>query len=138
VRLAERSCSVRVDRSVSLASRRVWHNEPCPRRAAAGSARPVCRARACTGASGRGAPETRADAYRGRRPPDKEPAMNAVPVRRRPLVLATATAALAGAAMLVGVGSGHADSTPIGPLPAGSVATTSTRPGQLVAVALPR
>jgi hypothetical protein len=32
----------------------------------------------------------------------------------------------------------HADSTPIGPLPAGPVSTTTTSPGQLVAVALPK
>lgn len=32
----------------------------------------------------------------------------------------------------------HADSTPVGPLPAGPVANTTTPPGQLVAVALPR
>ena len=31
----------------------------------------------------------------------------------------------------------RADSTPVGPLPAGSVATTTTKPGLLVAVALP-
>lgn len=31
----------------------------------------------------------------------------------------------------------HADSTPVGPLPAGPVAKTTTAPGQLVAVALP-
>jgi hypothetical protein len=32
----------------------------------------------------------------------------------------------------------HADSTPVGPLPAGSVSSTTTLPGQLVAVALPK
>jgi hypothetical protein len=38
---------------------------------------------------------------------------------------------------LVAAGVGHADSTPVGPLPAGPVASTVTTPGQLVAVALP-
>ncbi len=46
-------------------------------------------------------------------------------------------AALALGILLLGAGVGHADSTPVGPLPAGSVATTTTKPGQLVAVALP-
>jgi hypothetical protein len=32
----------------------------------------------------------------------------------------------------------HADSTPVGPLPAGPVSSTTTQPGQLVAVALPK
>jgi hypothetical protein len=32
----------------------------------------------------------------------------------------------------------HADSTPFGPLPAGPVSTTTTSPGQLVAVAMPK
>jgi hypothetical protein len=32
----------------------------------------------------------------------------------------------------------HADSTPVGPLPAGPVSSTTSPPGQLVAVALPR
>jgi hypothetical protein len=38
---------------------------------------------------------------------------------------------------VVGSGVARADSTPVGPLPAGSVATTTTSPGLLVAVALP-
>jgi hypothetical protein len=38
---------------------------------------------------------------------------------------------------LIGAHSGRAVSTPIGPLPAGPVSTTTTRPGLLVAVALP-
>ena len=54
---------------------------------------------------------------------------------RRAIALVTAGIALA--VMLVAAGAGRADSTPVGPLPAGSVATTTTRPGQLVAVALP-
>jgi hypothetical protein len=40
--------------------------------------------------------------------------------------------------MLVSAGPGRADSTPVGPLPAGPVATITTKPGLLVAVALPR
>ncbi len=47
--------------------------------------------------------------------------------------MAVATAALA----LLCASAGRADSTPVGPLPAGPVATTTTKPGQLVAVALP-
>jgi hypothetical protein len=38
---------------------------------------------------------------------------------------------------LIGAQSGRAVSTPIGPLPAGPVSTTTTKPGLLVAVALP-
>jgi hypothetical protein len=37
----------------------------------------------------------------------------------------------------IGAQSGRAVSTPIGPLPAGPVSTTTTKPGLLVAVALP-
>jgi hypothetical protein len=47
------------------------------------------------------------------------------------------TAAAVVAAMLIGAGAARADSTPVGPLPAGPVTTTTTKPGQLVAVALP-
>jgi hypothetical protein len=54
---------------------------------------------------------------------------------RRAIALVTAGATFA--VMLAAAGAGRADSTPVGPLPAGSVATTTTRPGQLVAVALP-
>jgi hypothetical protein len=36
------------------------------------------------------------------------------------------------------VGSAHADSTPVGPLPAGPVQTITVKKGQLVALALPR
>lgn len=43
----------------------------------------------------------------------------------------------AGLALLSGAAA-RADSTPVGPLPSGPVATTTTAPGQLVAVALPR
>ena len=39
--------------------------------------------------------------------------------------------------LLSGATAALADSTPVGPIPAGQVATTATRPGQLVAVALP-
>ena len=41
------------------------------------------------------------------------------------------------ASMLVGAGVARADSTPVGPLPAGPVSTITTKKGQLVAVALP-
>jgi hypothetical protein len=54
---------------------------------------------------------------------------------RRAIAVVTAAATLA--VMLAAAEPGRADSTPVGPLPAGSVATTTTRPGQLVAVALP-
>ena len=47
--------------------------------------------------------------------------------------IAIATATLA----LLCASAGRADSTPVGPLPAGPVAATTTKPGQLVAVALP-
>jgi hypothetical protein len=50
-------------------------------------------------------------------------------------------AALAGVAAvlsLAGASVGRADSTPVGPLPKGPVSKTTTKPGQLVAVALPR
>jgi hypothetical protein len=55
---------------------------------------------------------------------------------RTSVALATATATLT---LMLGVaGPGHADSTPVGPLPAGPVSTTITKRGQLVAVALPQ
>jgi hypothetical protein len=41
------------------------------------------------------------------------------------------------ACSLAAAGTASADSTPVGPLPAGPVSTITTRPGQLVAVALP-
>ena len=53
---------------------------------------------------------------------------------------ARASALLAGLVMafvLLSAPAGYADSTPIGPLPPGPVATTTTKPGLLVAVALP-
>ena len=59
-----------------------------------------------------------------------------VTIRRRSLVLMTA--GVAAALMLVSAGPGRADSTPVGPLPAGPISTTTTKPGLLVAVALPR
>jgi hypothetical protein len=62
--------------------------------------------------------------------------MTLAAVRSRSLVLMTASIAVA--LMLVSAGPGRADSTPVGPLPAGPVSTTTTRPGLLVAVALPR
>jgi hypothetical protein len=54
-------------------------------------------------------------------------------VTRKPLALAIAGLA---AAMLVSP-SARADSTPVGPLPPGPITTTTTKPGLLVAVALP-
>jgi hypothetical protein len=62
--------------------------------------------------------------------------MTLAAVRSRSPVLMTASIAVA--LMLVSAGPGRADSTPVGPLPAGPVSTTTTRPGLLVAVALPR
>jgi hypothetical protein len=53
---------------------------------------------------------------------------------RRLLALA---AVLAVAFALLAAAVGSADSTPIGPLPKGPVASTTTKPGLLVAVALP-
>ena len=51
--------------------------------------------------------------------------------------------ALGLATFLIGVGLAiaavaRANSTPVGPLPPGSTSTTTTAPGQLVAIALPR
>jgi hypothetical protein len=54
--------------------------------------------------------------------------------RSGPVVLLTASVAVG--LMLVSAGPGRADSTPVGPLPAGPVSTTTTKPGLLVAVAL--
>jgi hypothetical protein len=51
---------------------------------------------------------------------------------------ALAVAVLATAVLLAVTSAGRADSTPVGPLPAGPVATVTTAPNQLVAVALPR
>jgi hypothetical protein len=45
---------------------------------------------------------------------------------------------LVAAASLTGVSTAAADSTPVGPLPAGPVTTVSTERGSFVAVALPR
>jgi hypothetical protein len=61
--------------------------------------------------------------------------MNISTLRSRSLLLATATIA---AVIALGAGVAHADSTPVGPLPPGPVSITTTKPGQLVAVALPR
>ena len=55
-------------------------------------------------------------------------------LRSRSLVLATTITV---AMVLLSAGAAHADSTPIGHLPVGPVSTTTTTPGQLVAVALP-
>lgn len=51
--------------------------------------------------------------------------------------IAVLSIAAAAAALLVFAARGRSDSTPIGPVPAGPVVTTTTTPGQLVAVALP-
>jgi hypothetical protein len=56
----------------------------------------------------------------------------------RTTLVRSAALAASGALALVGAGAGRADSTPVGPLPAGSVASTTTKPGLLVAVALPK
>jgi hypothetical protein len=61
--------------------------------------------------------------------------MTATANPRRSLALVTVLLALA--VTLVSASTGRADSTPVGPLPAGSIATTTTKPGLLVAVALP-
>jgi hypothetical protein len=62
--------------------------------------------------------------------------MNITAVPTRSLILVTVSLALA--LMFISAGVGRADSTPVGPLPAGSVATTTTKPGLFVAVALSR
>lgn len=49
-----------------------------------------------------------------------------------------AVAGVAAVLSLAGASVGRADSTPVGPLPKGPVSKTTTKPGQLVAVALPR
>lgn len=61
--------------------------------------------------------------------------MNSAALRRQPLMFAAATAAAA--VVLIVPGTGRADSTPIGSLPAGPTSTTTTTSGQLIAVALP-
>jgi hypothetical protein len=52
--------------------------------------------------------------------------------------LLTTLGLLAGCSTFGLVGSAHADSTPVGPLPAGPIQTISVKKGQLVALALPR
>ena len=58
-----------------------------------------------------------------------------------PLAVSGKTVALAIAglacALVLAAPAARADSTPVGPLPAGPVTTTTTKPGLLVAVALP-
>jgi hypothetical protein len=54
-------------------------------------------------------------------------------VTRKPLALAIAGLAAA----VLATPPARADSTPVGPLPAGPITTTTTKPGLLVAVALP-
>ena len=53
-------------------------------------------------------------------------------------VIAFGFAILATGVVLAAAAAGRADSTPVGPLPAGPVSTITTGPNQLVAVALPR
>jgi hypothetical protein len=62
--------------------------------------------------------------------------MNVTASPRRSLALVVVIGSLA--LMLVSASVARADSTPVGPLPAGPVVTTTTKPGLLVAVALPR
>jgi hypothetical protein len=52
--------------------------------------------------------------------------------------LTVAFATLAAGVALVAAAAGHADSTPVGPLPAGPISTITTKTNLLVAVALPR
>jgi hypothetical protein len=59
------------------------------------------------------------------------------PTTRRRSLSALGCAVLATGVALAVAGASRADSTPIGPLPAGPVSTTTTGPSQLVAVALP-
>jgi len=57
--------------------------------------------------------------------------------RARRSGLIAAFAILATGVVLTITGTGRADSTPVGPLPAGTVSTVKTGPNQLMAVALP-
>lgn len=59
------------------------------------------------------------------------------PGTKRRSLIAVGFATLATGVALAIAGAGRADSTPIGPLPAGPVSTITTQPNQLVAVALP-
>ena len=61
--------------------------------------------------------------------------MNETVLGSREKPLALVVVAVVAAAMLVGVAA--ADSTPVGPLPAGPTTTIQTQKGQLVSVALP-
>ena len=60
-----------------------------------------------------------------------------MPSITKPMRLLALSAVLAAAFALLVAAVGSADSTPIGPLPKGPVASTTTKPGLLVAVALP-
>jgi hypothetical protein len=57
-------------------------------------------------------------------------------IKRVPMTLGLAIV-VTGVALVIAATAG-ADSTPVGPLPPGSVATITTGPNQLVAIALPR
>jgi hypothetical protein len=59
--------------------------------------------------------------------------MKGLPDMRRPLITLLSIAALGGGAAIA-----FADSTPIGPLPAGPAATIDVQHGELVALALPQ
>jgi hypothetical protein len=61
--------------------------------------------------------------------------MTRTAARKTSLALATASLVLSTA--LLAASAAKASSTPVGPLPAGPVASTNTKPGLLVAVALP-
>jgi hypothetical protein len=63
----------------------------------------------------------------------KEQALMTYSVTRKHLALAIAGVAAA----VLASPPARADSTPVGPLPAGPITTTTTKPGLLVAVALP-
>jgi hypothetical protein len=55
----------------------------------------------------------------------------------RGLIIIGLTTFLIGVALAIAAAA-RADSTPVGPLPPGSVSSTTTAPGQFVAIALPR
>jgi hypothetical protein len=68
----------------------------------------------------------------------RSPKMSRSATQSRTPLVAAAAAILAAVGLLLVAPPAHGDSTPVGPLPQGPVSTTSTKPGSLVAVALPR
>lgn len=70
--------------------------------------------------------------------PDERAVAVQTPDRRTRALTALGFLVVATALVLTIAGPGRADSTPVGPLPAGPVSTTTTAPNALVAVALPR